>query len=109
MIDLVATPAFPTLIDALRPGGHHVVAGAIAGPMVTADPRRLCLRDITLHGCTHQPGHAFARLIGMIRAGRVRPHISKTHPLRDIALAEAEFQTKSRFGKRLLIPGHSNQ
>jgi len=105
VIDLVAGPAFPALIDALRPGGHHAVAGAIAGPMITADLRRLYLRDITLHGCTYQPGHVFARLIGMVRDGSIRPRISKTYPLRDIALAQAEFQAKSHTGKLVLIPG----
>ena len=91
MIDLVAGPTWPALIDALRPGGHYAVAGAIAGPVVTADLRRVYLRDITLHGCTYQPRAVFARLMDMARAGEVRPRIHATYPLREIARAQADF------------------
>src|SRR6056297_448611 len=95
VIDLVAGPTWPALIDALRPGGHYAVAGAIAGPVVTADLRRVYLRDITLHGCTYQPRAVFARLMDMVRAGEVRPRIHATYPLREIARAQAEFATKA--------------
>ena len=105
VIDLVAGPTWPALIDALRPGGHYAVAGAIAGPVVTADLRRVYLRDITLHGCTYQPRAVFARLMDMARAGEVRPRIHATYPLREIARAQAEFATKAHAGKLVLLPG----
>ena len=103
VIDLVGGPTWPALIDALRPGGHYAVAGAIAGPMVTADLRRIYLRDITLHGCTYQAPRVFARLMEMVRAGNIRPRISATYPLREIALAQADFQAKSHAGKLVLL------
>ncbi|MEQ8902350.1 MAG: zinc-binding dehydrogenase [Roseovarius sp.] len=104
VIDLVGGPGVAALIDALRPGGHYAVAGAIAGPMIEADLRRIYLRDITLHGCTYQPPRVFARLMDMVRAGEVRPRISATYPLRDIARAQADFQTKNHTGKLILLP-----
>jgi alcohol dehydrogenase len=104
VIDLVGGPGVAALIDALRPGGQYAVAGAIAGPMIEADLRRIYLRDITLHGCTFQPPHVFARLMEMVRAGEVRPRISATYPLRDIARAQAEFQAKTHTGKLVLLP-----
>lgn len=104
VIDLVGGPAFPTLIDALRPGGHYAVAGAIAGPIVTADLRRIYLRDITIHGCTYQPPEVFARLMEMVRQGHIRPRIAATYPLRDIARAQADFQSKRHTGKLVLLP-----
>ncbi|MFB9151550.1 alcohol dehydrogenase catalytic domain-containing protein [Roseovarius ramblicola] len=104
VIDLVGGPGFAAQIDALRPGGHYAVAGAIAGPMIHADLRRIYLRDITIHGCTYQPPRVFARLMEMVRAGEVRPRISATYPLRDIARAQAEFQAKSHTGKLVLLP-----
>jgi len=104
VIDLVGGPGFAALIDALRPGGQYAVAGAIAGPMIEADLRRIYLRDITLHGCTYQPPRVFARLMDMVRAGEVKPRISATFPLRDIARAQAEFQTKTHTGKLILLP-----
>ncbi len=104
VIDLVAGPGWGALIDALRPGGHYAVAGAIAGPMVQADLRRIYLRDITIHGCTFQSRAVFARLVDMVRAGKVKPLISDTFPLHRIALAQEEFMSKRHAGKLVLIP-----
>ena len=64
VIDVVAGPDWAAFIDALRPGGHYAVSGAIAGPVVEADLRRIYLRDITIHGCTYQPRRCSRRLIG---------------------------------------------
>lgn len=108
VIDLVGGPGFAALIDALRPGGHYAVAGAIAGPMIEADLRRIYLRDITIHGCTYQPPRVFARLMEMVRAGDIRPRIAATYPLRDIARAQAEFQAKTHAGKLVLLPGETD-
>ncbi|WP_170547023.1 alcohol dehydrogenase family protein [Ruegeria arenilitoris] len=104
VIDVVGGPAWPGLILALKPGGHYAVSGAIAGPIVQADLRDIYLRDITIHGCTHQAFDVFGRLVEMINAGRIRPLISKTYPLKDIAAAQADFQSKAFPGKLVLIP-----
>ncbi|KUJ73689.1 alcohol dehydrogenase [Ruegeria marisrubri] len=104
VIDVVGGPTFPGLIRALKPGGHYAVSGAIAGPIVQADLREIYLRDITLHGCTHQAFEVFGRLVEMINAGRIRPLVSKTYPLRDIAKAQEDFQSKALPGKLVLIP-----
>jgi alcohol dehydrogenase len=104
VIDLVAGPAWAALIDALRPGGHYAVAGAIAGPMVEADLRRIYLRDITIHGCTYQSREVFSLLVDKINAGQLRPRISKTYPMRDIRQAQADFMAKTYAGKLVLLP-----
>ena len=104
VIDLVAGPAWAALIDALRPGGHYAVAGAIAGPIIEADLRRIYLRDITIHGCTYQSAEVFARLVDKINAGQLRPKVSKTYPLCDIRQAQEEFMAKTHAGKIVLLP-----
>jgi NADPH:quinone reductase-like Zn-dependent oxidoreductase len=104
VIDVVGGPNWMALIDSLKPGGHYAVSGAIAGPIVEADLRRIYLRDITLHGCTYQPPEVFAALVDMINAGQVRPLVSKTYPLREIGAAQADFMSKSYPGKLVLIP-----
>jgi len=104
VIDVVAGDAWPALIDALRPGGHYAVAGAIAGPVITADLRRIYLRDITIHGCTYQPPRVFEALICMVNAGQVRPLVSRSYPLHQIARAQADFQSKTLPGKLVLVP-----
>lgn len=104
VIDVVGGDIWPALIDALKPGGHYAVAGAIGGPIVEADLRRIYLRDITIHGCTYQPPEVFAALIDMVNAGDVRPLVSGTYPMRDIARAQEDFQSKRFAGKLVLLP-----
>ncbi len=104
VIDIVGGAGWGDLILALRPGGHYAVAGAIAGPMVEADLRNIYLRDITIHGCTYQSPEIFGRLVALINAGRIKPLVSKTYPLQDIATAQEDFQSKALPGKLVLIP-----
>jgi alcohol dehydrogenase len=104
VIDLVGGKAWPGLIDALRPGGRYAVAGAIAGPMVEADLRTIYLNDLTIFGCTYQSREVFAALVALINDGSIRPLVSQTYPLRDIAKAQADFEAKRFSGKLVLIP-----
>ncbi|MEM6660818.1 MAG: zinc-binding dehydrogenase [Pseudomonadota bacterium] len=109
VIDLVGGPSWPTLIDALRPGGRYAVAGAIAGPMVEADLRTIYLNDLSILGTTYQPPEVFARLVGRMNAGTVRPLISATFPMDRIAEAQAEFEAKRHPGKLVLLPPEAHQ
>ena len=67
---LSAARAGRGLIEALRPGGRYVTAGAIAGPIVELDLRTLYLRDLAFFGCTHQPAASvFTDLVRYIEGG----------------------------------------
>ena len=103
VIDVVGGPGFAALIRALKPGGHYAVSGAIAGPIVSADLREIYLPDRTIHGATYQPREIFATLVDLINQGAVRPLISKTYPLKDIAQAQADFAAKTYPGKLVLL------
>jgi NADPH:quinone reductase-like Zn-dependent oxidoreductase len=102
VIDLVAGPAFPSLLEVLRRGGCYGTSGAIAGPLVELDVRTLYLKDLTLFGCTALEPEVFPALIGYIEQGRIRPLVSRTFPLERIAEAQAAFQTKQHVGKLVL-------
>lgn len=104
VIDIVGGPRWMERLDALRPGGRYATSGAIAGPMVEADLRTIYLHDLTLFGCSHQSDETFAGLAAMINAGTIRPLISKTYPLRDIAVAQVDLQSGKYPGKLVLIP-----
>ena len=104
VIDVVGGDATPDLLKALRPGGRYAVAGAIAGPLVTMDLRDIYLKDLTLFGCTFQSRATFQGLVDHINAGRIRPLISNTYPLADIATAQDDFQSKRYPGKLVLVP-----
>ena len=103
VIDLVAGEQWRELPDLLRYGGRYAVAGAIGGPIVEMDVRTLYLKDLTFLGCTYQPRHVFENLIRYIKAGELKPLVSKTYPLRDIRQAQQDFMAKQFTGKLVLI------
>lgn len=104
VIDVVGGAAFGGYLDALKPGGRIATSGAVAGPLVEIDLRSLYLKDLSLLGCTWQAPAAFDRLVAIINAGAVRPIIAKTYPLREIAVAQADFAEKRFAGKLVLLP-----
>lgn len=104
VVDVVGGKAFPALLEVLRRGGRYAVAGAIAGPIVPLDLRTLYLKDLRLLGCTVTPTGVFARLVGLIQTGQLRPMVRVTYPLTRIAAAQADFLAKAHAGKIVLLP-----
>ncbi|MBM3614341.1 MAG: zinc-binding dehydrogenase [Alphaproteobacteria bacterium] len=103
VIDVVGGEGWQDRLDALRPGGRYATSGAVAGPMVKGDLRRVYLNDLTVYGATHQPREVFAGLVTIINTGRIRPVVSNTYPLRDIARAQADLEAGCYPGKLVLI------
>lgn len=108
VIDLVGGDGWQDRLDALRPGGRYATSGAVAGPMVKGDLRRIYLNDLTIFGATQQPPEVFAGLVTIINTARIRPLVSNTYPLRDIAVAQADLAAGRYPGKLVLIPSESH-
>jgi NADPH:quinone reductase-like Zn-dependent oxidoreductase len=102
VIDLVAGPKFPSLLDLLRSGGRYAVAGAIAGAIVALDVRTLYLKDLRFFGCTVLEPEVFGNLVQRIERGEIKPLVAETHPLRDIGTAQKAFGEKGYIGKIVL-------
>lgn len=102
VVDLVAGPKWPSLLDVLRSKGRYAVAGAIAGPIVELDVRTLYLKDLSFFGCTVLEPEVFGNLIKRIERGQVRPLVAETYPLKDITLAQSAFEAKGHTGKIVL-------
>ena len=105
VIDLVAGPKFPSLLDILRPGGRYAVAGAIGGPIVQLDVRTLYLKDLSFFGCTKLEPQVFGKLVKRIERMEIKPLVAKTYPLREIAAAQEAFMKKGHVGKIVLEAG----
>ena len=99
VVDLVAGPVWPNLIDSLRRGGRYVVAGAIAGPIVELDVRTLYLRDLSFFGTTYQPDTILPSVIQRIENHELVPLIAAIYPLTRMVEAQTEFLTKKHIGK----------
>ena len=104
VVDLVAGPRWPELLDALKRGGRYVCAGAIAGPIVELDVRTLYLKDLSLLGCTFQDDVVFENLVGYIEKNEIRPLVDNTYPLKAIVAAQKDFLAKKFVGKLVLLP-----
>jgi NADPH:quinone reductase-like Zn-dependent oxidoreductase len=104
VIDVVGGDEFGEIVDRLRDGGRLATAGAIAGPLVTLDLRRLYLRQRHLIGSTmHTPGD-FAELARIATDGGVRPHVAAVFPLTELPAAQQRFERKDFFGKLVVVP-----
>lgn len=102
VVDLVAGPKWPSLLDVLRPGGRYAVSGAIAGPIVELDVRTLYLKDLSFFGCTALDREVFANLVGRIERAEIRPLVAETYPLAEIGAAQQAFGEKGYVGKIVL-------
>lgn len=98
LADVVGGPDFGDLLDAVVPGGHCVISGAVAGPIVPLDLRTIYLHDLTIHGATMVPVDVFARLLRRIQAGEIRPLVAGTFPLENVARAQDELARRQHVG-----------
>ncbi len=57
-----------------------------------------------MFGCTCQGDEVFENLIGYIEREEIRPVVSRTYPLREIAQAQRDFLAKKYPGKLVLVP-----
>lgn len=104
VIDVVGGDEFGELLDRLRDGGRLATAGAIAGPVVSFDIRRLYLRQRRLIGSTMFTRDHFAELARIAVAGGVRPHVAEVFPLDQLPEAQRRFGAKDFFGKLVVGP-----
>lgn len=96
--DVVGGDWFPSLLETIRRGGHYVVAGAVAGPIVDLDLRTLYLHDLTMHGATVVPEEVFASLLTTIRAGEIAPRVDRVFPLELLVEAQEYFLERAHLG-----------
>lgn len=104
VLDVVGGAEFGAILDRLRDGGRLATVGAIAGPVVQLDLRRLYLRHRRLIGSTMHTPAIFTRLADMARQGSIRPLVAATFPLTEIAAAQDRFLAKDFVGKLVLSP-----
>ncbi len=102
VVDLVAGPSWPSLLDVLRPKGRYAVAGAIGGPIVELDVRTLYLKDLSFFGCTVLEPEVFGNLVGRIERSEIKPLVAEVFELKDINAAQTAFGNKGYTGKIVL-------
>lgn len=104
MADVVGGGLLGTVMPHLRPGGRWVVSGAVAGPVVELDLRRLYLRSVALLGSTMHTPDQFAVLVAAANDGGLHPQVARTFPLSEAAAAQAVLERREHTGKLVLLP-----
>ncbi|HKJ12765.1 MAG TPA: zinc-binding dehydrogenase [Ornithinimicrobium sp.] len=102
--DVVGGPGLGDLLPRVRDDGCWVIAGAIAGPVVELDLRRLYLHSIRLVGSSMHSPRDFAHLAELARGGSVRPPIAARYRLEEIHEAQEAFASSRHVGKIVLLP-----
>lgn len=97
--DIVAGPQVPTLLECLAVGGRYVTAGAIAGPMVTLDWRKVYLKHLSILGVTMGSEQHAKAIVHYIESGQLKPLLAKSYPLAELVKAQKDFKEKNFFGK----------
>lgn len=104
ILDVVGGGDFAWTLDRLRTGGRLVIAGAIAGPVVDIDLRRLYLRNRRLIGSTMHTTDHFAALAELARDGVIEPLVADVFPLAEVPAAQERFTRKDFVGKLVVTP-----
>lgn len=104
ILDVVGGGDFAWTLDRLRTGGRLVIAGAIAGPVVDIDLRRLYLRNRRLIGSTMHTTDHFAALAELARQGVIEPLVADVFPLAEVPAAQERFTRKDFVGKLVVTP-----
>lgn len=104
VVDVVGGADFGALLDRLRTGGRMVTAGAIAGPVVPLDLRRLYLRQRRIIGSTMHTPDDFAELARAAVEGGVDPQVAEVFPLTELHAAQRRFVAGDFVGKLVVVP-----
>jgi NADPH:quinone reductase-like Zn-dependent oxidoreductase len=107
-LDVVADVAggrgIAELMPLLRDDGRWVIAGAVAGPVVSFDLRRLYLHNLRLIGSSMHTRSHFAKLVDVARDGSIQPRVAGQHALADIHAAQQQFLERRHVGKIVITP-----
>ena len=102
--DIAGGPGVAAMMPMLRDNGRWVIAGAVAGPVIEFDLRRLYLHNVQLIGSSMHTRVHFRRLVELARGGQVIPQVSDTFTLAEIAEAQKEFSARRHIGKIVILP-----
>jgi alcohol dehydrogenase len=99
VVDTVSGPMLPDLIEILTPQGRYVTCGAMGGPMVEIDMRRIYLKNLELHGASQGTRRDFAAIRDYALSGKIKPLVAGTFALDELGRAQEEFKKKKFVGK----------
>jgi NADPH:quinone reductase-like Zn-dependent oxidoreductase len=104
VIEHVGKATWEESVRSLKAGGTLVTCGATTGPKVDLDLRFLFSRQLALLGSYMGTMSELHEVLGHVFAGRLKPVIDRTFPLKEIRAAHEYLEKSQMFGKIVLNP-----
>jgi NADPH:quinone reductase-like Zn-dependent oxidoreductase len=104
VIEHVGAATWEESMKCLKPAGTLVTCGATTGPAASFDLRFLYSRQLSLLGSYMGTVGELYDVLGHVFAGRLKPVVDRTFPLKDIRAAHEYMESSQMFGKVVLVP-----
>jgi len=104
VIEHVGAATWDESVKCLKPGGILVTCGATTGPNVGFDLRFLFSRQLSLLGSYMGTMGELYEVLSHIFAGRLKPVVDRTFPLKEVRAAHEYLEKSQMFGKVVLNP-----
>jgi NADPH:quinone reductase-like Zn-dependent oxidoreductase len=98
VVDNVGT-TFPLSLRALKKGGRLLTVGNSGGPKFEIDNRFIFAKHLSIIGSTMSTLADFAEVMDLVVAGKLKPILDKTFPLKEAAVAQERLWHGENFGK----------
>ncbi|MBM3179678.1 MAG: zinc-binding dehydrogenase [Chloroflexi bacterium] len=98
VVDNVGT-TFPMSLRALKKGGRLLTVGNSGAPRFEIDNRYIFAKHLSILGSSMSTLADFAEVMDLVVAGKLKPIIDKTFPLKDAAAAQERLWRGENFGK----------
>ncbi len=98
VVDNVGT-TFQSSLRTLRKGGRLLTVGNSAAPRFEIDNRYIFAKHLSILGSTMGTLKDFSEVMGLVFAGKLKPVLDKTYPLKDAAIAQERLWNGENFGK----------
>src|SRR5437016_1227190 len=104
VLEHVGAATWDESTKSLKSGGTLVTCGATSGPQVGIELRFLFTRHLSLLGSYMGTMGELHEVLGHLFAGRLKPVVDRTFPLKDIRAAHEYMEKSQMFGKVVLNP-----
>jgi NADPH:quinone reductase-like Zn-dependent oxidoreductase len=106
IVDNVGT-TFPLSFRSAVKGGRILTVGATGGARVEIDIRQIFGRHLSILGSMMGTRADFARVMGLVFEGKLKPVIDRDYPLKDAHLAQQRLEKGEQMGKITLSIGNN--
>jgi len=104
VVEHVGAATWEESLKSLKPAGTLVTCGATTGPNASFDLRFLFSRNLSFLGSYMGTMGELYEVLGHVFAGRVKPVVDRTFPLKEARAAHEYMEASKMFGKVVLIP-----